>query len=532
MVFVFLTGCSGSGNGGTEATSKGSNTEATPEKPVTEIKKGVVVTGKAVDVTESANTVYKKKITIAPSLDFTSMDVQNDAGGTAKSVYMLVFNTLVEYDTMKDEYIPGLAESWKQVSDSVWEFKLRQGVKFHDGSEFTARDVKFTIERGMQMSASGSKFSSITEVDVIDDYTVHLKLKAPDNDLVYKLCEPNTVMLCANAFETLDENKANQVGTGPYMYKEWVQGDYLSLVRFNDYWGGATKTEEIVIRYIPEASSRLIALQTGEIDVCIDPPVVDLHYVAEDKGLVLWQIPSSNIRHIVVNLNVEPLNNKLVRQAIAHAIDRDALLALVYEGNATPHYNIMHPMSEFYIDVDYYEFDQAKAKALLAEAGYPDGFNTTIYSSSGTVQKAVANVIQAQLSEIGIKVEIQSLETATFNAGVAPGGTFPLAVDGWGGHTIGPDNALRTMLYSSAGSNRSNLKEDYVDKLIDDAISENDHETRKKMYAELQQYVVDNANWLPLAIEQINIGMRSDLQGFELPHGLFHHWRNLYIVEK
>lgn len=530
LVFILLTGCTGQDeqdNGGKVTISNDTN----PEKPVTEIKKGVFVTGKALDVIEDANTVYQETITIAPSLDFTSMDVQNDSGGTAKGVFMLVFNTLVEYDTMKDEYIPGLAESWEQISDTVWEFKLRQDVKFHDGSEFTAKDVKFTIERGKEMGASKSRFSSISEVEIVDEHTVNLILHSPDNDIIYKLCEPNTVIISVNAFETLDENEANQVGTGPYMYDEWVQGDYLSLVRFDDYWDGATKTKEIVIRYIPEASSRLIALQTGEIDMCVDPPVIDLHYVAGDEDLVLWQIPSSNIRHISVNMEVEPFTNKLVRQALMYAIDRDALLALVYEGNATPHYGVMHPISEFYIEADTPEYNPEKAKSLLAEAGYPNGFKTTIYSSTGTVQKTIANVMQAQLAEAGIEVEIQSIETATFNAG-QDNGEFDLAVDGWGGHTIGPDNSLRTCFHSKGSFNASNIHDEYVDKLIDEAIAESDYENRKSLYAELQNYLIDNANWIPLTIEQINVGMNVNVQGFELPHGLFHHWRNLYIIEQ
>ncbi|MDD4503207.1 MAG: ABC transporter substrate-binding protein [Clostridiaceae bacterium] len=528
MIAASLAGCSA------PASDKDapSSTEPASTEAAAETKKGVVVSGDAVSVVENENTVYQKKVTIAPSLDFTSTDVQNEAGGTAKGVYLLVFNTLVGYDTMNSKYIPSLAESWEQLSDTLWEFKLQKNVKFHDGSNFTAKDVKFTIERGLEQSASKSKFSSIKEVNIMDDYTVQLVLKAADNDLVYKLCEANTVMLCANAFETLDKTEANKIGTGPYMYNEWVQGDYLSLVSFKDYWEGAKKTEEIVIRYIPEASSRLIALQTGEIDLCVDPPAVDLHYVAEDKNLILWQIPSTNIRHIFLNLNVEPFKNKLVRQAVAHAINREDLVALVYEGNATPAYNIMHPSSEFYEDVDYYEYDLKKAKELLAEAGFPDGFKTTIYSSSGTVQKAVDSVIQAQLAEIGIDVEIKALETATFNAGVAPGGTYPIAVDGWGGHTVGPDNALRSPFHTNGNINRSNIVDEKVNNLIDTALITSNHDERAKMYAEVQEYIMDYANWIPLAVEQINVGMKSTLQGFELPHGLHHHWSNLYIVEK
>lgn len=490
------------------------------------------MSGEVVAVEETADTKYQKTITIAPSLSFTNMDVQNNNGGTDKSVYVLVFDTLVEYDTTIGEYVPGLAESWEQLSDTQWQFNLRKGVVFHDGTPFTAADVEFTIARGLEQSGAKGKFSSIAKVTVVDDYTILFDLNAPDNDLTYKLCEPNTSIICKKTFEEQGDEAGNKNGTGPYKYNKWVQGDYLSLIRNDEFWGGAKKTEEIVIREIPEASSRLIALQTGEIDLCIDPPAIDLHYVAEDPNLVLWQIPSTNIRHIFLNLNVAPFDNPLVRQAVAHAIDRESLVILVYEGNAQPAVNCMHPISEFYADVPYYEYDVEKAKALLAEAGYPDGFSTTIYSSTGTTQKAVAAVIQAQLAEIGIDVTIQSLETATFNAGVGHGGTYPIAVDGWGGHAIGPDYALRTIFHTEGSVNRSNIEDPAIDALIDKALAESDYEARKALYTEVQEFIMQNANWLPLAIEQINVGLKNTVQGFELPLGLHHHWANLYIVEE
>lgn len=490
------------------------------------------MSGEVVAVEETADTKYQKTITIAPSLSFTNWDVQNNNGGTDKSVYVTVFDTLVEFDTVKQEYVPGLAESWEQLADTQWKFNLRQGVKFHDGNPFTAEDVKFSVERGLEQSGSKGKYSSIKEVTIVDEYTVIFDLYAPNNDLIYMLCEPNTSMLCKKTFEEQGDEAGNKNGTGPFKFNEWIQGDYLSLVRFDEFWGGKAKTEEIKIREIPEASSRLIALQTGEIDIAIDPPAIDLHYVAEDPNLVLWQIPSTNIRHIFLNLNVEPFTNPLVRQAVAHAIDRESLVILVYEGNAQEAVNCMHTISEFYADVPYYEYDPEKAIALLAEAGYPDGFSTEIYSSTGTTQKAVAAVIQAQLAEVGIDVTINSLETATFNAGVGHGGTYPIAVDGWGGHAIGPDYALRTIFHTEGSVNRSNIEDPAIDKLIDDALAETDYETRKALYAEIQEFIMGNANWLPLAIEQINVGLKNTVQGFELPLGLHHHWRNLYIVEE
>ena len=276
---------------------------------------------------------YQETITIAPSLDFTGMEVQSNSGGTSKSVYVLTFNTLIEKDTMNNELVPGLAISWEQVSDSSYEFKLREGVKFHDGTDFTAEDVKFTFERGKTQSSSKGKLSSIAGVEIVDDYTVRIELDPIDCDIIYKLTDPNCSILSANAFNTMAEEEAYKIGTGPYQYHEWVQGDYVSLIRFDDYWGELPQTKEIVIRYIPEASSRLLALQTGEIDICIDPPSIDLHYVAEDPDMTLLQVNSSTLRIVLLNELVEPFNNALVRQAIAHAINREDFVSAVYEGN-------------------------------------------------------------------------------------------------------------------------------------------------------------------------------------------------------
>lgn len=482
---------------------------------------------------ESTGTpTYKKTITIAPSLDFNSKDVQNDAGQTSKTVYSMVFDTLVEYDTVEGKYIPGLATEWSQINDTLWEFKLREGVTFHDGSPFTSEDVKFTIERGWENSQSKSRLSTIEEVIIVDEYTVQLQLIDADYDLAYKLAEPNTSILCAKTFQEQGEEAGFDNGTGPYMYGEWVQGDYLQLLRFEDFWGGAKKTEEFIFKYIPEAASRLIALQNGEVDYCLDPPSVSLHYVAEDPNLVLYQIPSSNMRYVFLNTSIAPFDDIRVRQAVAHAIDRESMIIMVYEGNAQPATNVMHPTCEFYSELPYLEYDPELSKQLLAEAGYPNGFKTEIYSSTGSVQKAVAATLQGQLSEVGIQAEIFSLESAVFNANsYIHNGPYPIGISGWGGFSSGPDNGLRSIFYSSGSLNAQSFDDPYIDQLIDEAKSTGDEEERMKLYTEISEYMINDSSWIPIAIEQFNIGIRKEVQGFEPPFGLQQHLTNLYIEE-
>lgn len=478
----------------------------------------------------TGETGYEKTITIAPSLDFNSKDVQNDAGQTSKTVYSMVFNTLVEFDTLENQYVPGLATEWSQINDTLWEFKLRQGVTFHDGTPFTAEDVKFTIERGWENSQAKSRFSTIQEVIVVDDHTVQLKLWDADYDLAYKLAEPNTSILCAKTFQEQGDEAGFNNGTGPYKYGEWVQGDYLQLLRFDDFWGGAKKTEEFIFKYIPEAASRLIALQNEEVDYCLDPPTVSLHHITEDPNLDLWQIPSSNMRYIFLNTSIPPFDNIKVRQAIAHAIDRESMILMVYEGNAQAATNVMHPSCEYYTDLPYLEYDPELARQLLAEAGYPEGFETEIYSSTGTTQKAVAAALQGQLAEIGIQAEIFSLESAVFNANAyIQNGPYPIGISGWGGFSSGPDNGLRSIFYSSGSLNAQSFQDEYIDDLIDQAKATGDSQERQKLYTEISEYMINDSSWIPIAIEQFNIGIRKVVKGFEPPFGLQQHVTNLYI---
>jgi peptide/nickel transport system substrate-binding protein len=394
-----------------------------------------------------------------------------------------------------------------------------------------AKDVKFTLDRAKGQSGTRSRLTTIESIVAPDDYTVQLKMARMDVDLIYKLTDPGFSILSADAFARLEPAQAYRIGSGAFTYGEWIQGDRLTLKRNDSYWGEPPKTESIMIRFIPEASSRLIALQTGEIDVCIDPAAVDLHYIAKDPKLTLMQIPSTNIRYIGINMGKAPFDRKEVRQAIAHAMKRDDFLALVYEGNAMATNNVMHPEYTFYTEIQGYSYDPAKAKALLAQAGLPNGFNATIHSSQGTTQRAVATVFQAQLAEVGIRLNIQALETASFNASVAAGQPFDMMVNGWGGYAIGPDNALRPHFHSSGSSNRYQIKDRQIDQLLDRGLATAVVAERAAIYAEVQKYIIEQAVFLPIAVELINVGTKAGLKGFRLPNGLFHDFRYVNLSQ-
>lgn len=474
---------------------------------------------------------YQDTIIIAPALGFTGQDVQKSTSGTGKSVFSSVFNTLVDLG-LEGEIVPELAESWELKADTIYEFKLRKDVVFHDGKKFDAKDVKFTIEHGLEESASSGKMKGIDEVKIIDDYTVQFILDAPNMDLLYKLTDRNCCMLSSEAFASLDDEEAYKIGTGPYKYEEWVEGDYVSFVRFDNYWGERPNTNKIIVKTIPEASSRLIALQTGEVDVIIDPPPVDLHYIAEDPDLHLKQVISAAIRYIGLNTRDPILENPLVRKAMAYGINRDDYITAVYEGNAIPHNNVVHASTEFYSEIKGYNYDPDKAKALLAEAGYPDGFSITVKSSSGTIEKNCCPVFQAQMADIGIKVNIENYETATY-VSMRNARDIQAIVDSWGGHFIGPDNALRSHWYApdlDRGSNITGIADPYVNETLDAALAEGDINKRKQLYAELQRYLVEDlATELPICIEFINIGLKKNIDGWRDPDGIIYDWSYICI---
>lgn len=484
------------------------------------------------DSAQPTEATYQETITIGINADMNKRDLQNTSSVIDRANGKLAMDTLVQYDSEKKEIVADLATEWTQLDETTWQFKLREGVKFHDGTDFDAEDVVFTFTRGKDQANSKSKLNTIDTIEVVDPLTINLKLTTADPDILYKLCDMVSVIYSKEAFDTMSEEEAVTIGTGPFKYDEWVQGSHASFVAFDDCWEGAPKTKNIVMKYIPEAPARLIALQTGEIDVALEPPATDYHYVEEDPNLTLYQMNGTNLRYVWLNVNVKPFDNKLVRQAVSYALDREEVIAIVYSGNATACANVMHPDNEFFsADATKYELNLEKAKELLAEAGYPNGFDCTIYCTTGNTQKAVATVVQSQLAKIGINVTIDAQESATFSEGVKHGGSYDMAVDGWGGYAAGVDAAVRPVFHSTGATNRCNIEDAKVDELIDAGLAAPDSAARMQVYAELEDYLMEEAVWVPFAVERINVATKSALEGWTLPHGTTENYRYLFIAE-
>lgn len=342
-------------------------------------------------------------------------------------IYYAMYETLVD-QTKEMEIVPMLAESWTTSDDGlVWTFKLRQDVKFHDGTPFDAEAVKFNVELWTTNAPQGAinTTSDITDVKVLDSHTVQLTINAPNNQLLITLANRGRAILSPTAVKEKGEDFGRQPsGTGPFKFSNWVTDSTITLVKNENYWqkdanGNALPyLEKLEFKLIPDASVRRTALLTGEIDLDFS---VAPESVSELTGASQYEIfnqPGMGYISLRLLTTQPPFDKKEVRQALAWATDRDALNKAIYFGFAFPGYTMYSPPTPGFRDIKPNgPRDIAKGKDLLTRAGYPDGFEMDMIVAS-PLHQTMAEVLQAQYKEIGVKVNIKNLERGTFLDGI------------------------------------------------------------------------------------------------------------------
>jgi peptide/nickel transport system substrate-binding protein len=503
-----LTGCGGSSSSSSSSSSDTSSDTSSA-------------------TTESTGS-YKETITIGLPEDITNTDPQESNATMNLILQQCIHDRLISLNS-DGTFSCDLAESYDQVSDTVWQFNLRQGVKFHNGAEMTAEDVVYTFERAKTSSAANDKVEMISEVRAVDDYTVEIELTDQISDILYYIAYPTLGILCKEAVESDPEN-GPQIGAGPYVFDEWSTGDKITLHAFEDYYKGEKPTKNLVMRIVPEASSRVIALQTGEIDICVDPSAVELSHISEDSSLDLLQVSSERLHYLAFNMSGELFgSNQLLRQAIAMAINKDDIISVATEGLGTPATTFFSPGYGYYDGYDPYSYNPEKAKELLAEAGYPDGLEFTIYYN-GNLKELMSQVIQSNLKEIGITVNIEKLEISALKSKLASG-DYDAAVYNWANDSAGPDNNVRPLFRTGSSSNRTHFSDSYIDDLMDEALKETDSDKRLEMYQEIQTYILDECPLVPCFYETISVGINKDLQNFSPDTSGLHRFYDCYIIE-
>jgi peptide/nickel transport system substrate-binding protein len=471
--------------------------------------------------------------------DSTSLDPITTTEGEAFKVTENIFETLVQFGDQDVSLNPGLAESWEPSEDGLtYTFKLRKGVKFHDGTDFNAEAVVFNFERWASGDAEkfpyysnfggykGDEGHVIKEVKAVDEHTVQFVLNRPQGPFLKNLAMSPFGIASPAAIEKYgDDFRSNPVGTGPFKFVEWKQNDTVTLEKNPDYWQeGLPKLNKVIYRVIPENTARLNALVSGEIDIMDGLNYSDEETVASNANLQVVERPSMNVGYLGMTATRKPFDNKLVRQAINHAIDKKSLIEAFYAGKAEPAVNPMPPNIDGYNkDVKDYAYDLEKAKALLKEAGYEKGFEIDLWAMPVArpympeAQK-VAEVIQDSLSKIGVTANIKSAEWATYLDDAAAG-KFDMFMLGWTGDNGDADNFLYTLLdKDSIGSNNySYYSNDELHDILIAAQSEPDKDKRNELYKQAQVIIKDDAPWVPLVHSRPLLAAAKDVSGY-LPH--------------
>lgn len=522
FALLVVTACSG-GSSNTDESEKDNATEDT----VTEEDKygGTLIFGRGADA--------------------VSLDPINVTDGESIRVTHNVFETLFEYD-QNLELQPKLATGYETSEDGLtWTLKLREGVKFHDSTDFNADAVVFNFERWMDPNNpyhqgdfvyysflyggfKGDENHLIEYVKAVDEYTVEIKLKRKTAPFLSYLAISMFGIASPTAIEKYgDKINENPVGTGPFKFETWKRNDMITLVKNEDYWmEGKPYLDQLIFKVIPENSARLTALQTGEIDILDGMNPGDVGLVESTEGIELIKRPSFNIGYMAFNMEKEPFNNPLVRKAINMAINKEEIVNAFYSGLAEVAKNPIPPSLWGYNDsIEDYEYNVEEAKKLLAEAGFENGFKTTLYTMSNPrpylpEPLKISEAVQADLAEIGIEVEIQTYEWATYLEKSSQG-EHEMAMFGWTGVMADPDNFLFPNLSKTnaekPANNRAFYKSDQFTQLITEARETLDQEKRIDLYKQAQEVFHEDAPWVMLAHTTPPLAQADYVEGY-VPH--------------
>lgn len=441
----------------------------------------------------------KNVLKIGVGIDVTGLDPHNYRATTDLLVTKLICETLVEFD-LNMKVVPGLATSWERLDDTTWRFKLRKGVKFHDGTPFDAKAAKISLDRAKDAPRAQNYVGFVASTAIEDDYTIVVKSKRPFANFLGNLCSPVGGFISPKAIETYkDDIASHPVGTGRFKLKEWRPKERLVLVRNDNYWGKKVKLNECIIIPIPEEGTRAMAFESVEIDVIMDPLPHRIGEYKANKNINVITGPASRMVWVGFNPQDKVLSNINLRRAIAHAINRDEIVEHVMEGLGINAQEIIPPIIMKSKKKYNFNYDPERAKKLLIEAGYPNGLELNLWTPEGRYLKdrQIAEAVQAQLARIGIKVKIQVMEWGAYVDAVFRH-EQQLYIVGWGFGAGDPDAALRACFYSTSKFNWSNYRNPEMDRLLDRAISTLDPKQRENLYNEIQQLLIDDVALVPI----------------------------------
>lgn len=463
-----------------------------------------------------SNSEKKDNLVIAFESDASTLIANTDVNYVTDTQIRNIYDPLIERDGETGEYKPVLAESWENLDELTWRIKLKEDVKFHNGVEFNADAVKFSIDFILDEANKSfyrSRWIDVEKVKVISPFEIEIITSKPFPSLIQRIIEDLLILEPSYIKDVgLDEASKKPVGTGAYQFVEWSRDNFLKLESFEDYWNGTPSIKNVEFRYIPEFSSRLSAFLSGEIDLFKNIPVDAVERVESAEESKVVQISSSRINYLALNtFHKGPMQDERVRKALNYAVDVDELLKSVLNGYGTKMTGPLSKINIGYVETEDYGYDPDKAIELLKEAGYdPESLTLTLDTPSGRypMDSQVAQAIAAQLKRIGVTVNVQVNEWGSHLEKIQNREMKDMFILGWGPafdqqSTI--ENLFTEVAPYSGFSDKAIEKEIYKTNALFN------EETRFNGYAEIQKELVAKAAWVPLWQQEDLYAVRKNL---------------------
>lgn len=433
---------------------------------------------------------------------------------------------------------PLLAESYEVSSDSRnYTVRLRSGIKFHDGTPLNASTVKYSFERLLNPNVkvpTRAYFTVISRIEVVDELTVRFVLKEPYAPFITVLSFTQAAIISPKAAESLKEailTSPINIGTGPFKFKEWVKGDRIVLVRNENYWNGTPYFNEVVFKVVPDAQTRTAMLLAGDLDLIIQPSATDVEMLSQRSDVRVIATASNRVMYVGINTRYGPLKDVRVRQALNYAVDKEAIVKNVLFGLGEVTDSPLPSYSLGYLRLGPYPYDPGKAKELLREAGYPNGFKVVLITPTGRYMfdKQVAEAVAQYLREVGIEVELRTYDWPTYVSTIlAPlnATEVQLFLLGWSPGTPDPHLYLYQRFHSTQftpnGFNNFFYNRSEVDKLLDEGVRNADPVKRVAIYENVSKIIWEDAPNIFLYLQYFVVVTRADLINVKVfPYEMF-----------
>ncbi len=459
----------------------------------------------------------KDSLVVATMSETPSMGPYDHNAVAGDYMNQLVYSSLFETDADLNP-VPELVDTYENTSDTEWLFHLKQGVKFHDGGDLTSEDVVASITYAKTCPEINLYNGSILSVEAVDDYTVKMTTDGPSATLLYDLCHHGNSIVPKELLDSGNDFNENPIGSGPYKFVSWKRGDSIQFEAFEDFYEGAPSIKNMTWKIIPEGSSRTIALEAGEVDMIIEVEAMDAERIESNSDLTLLKHESTAINWLMLNNEKPGLDNQNVRHAINSAINRDDLVTVAMNGMATPAYSSTPLGMLGSTDEGADTYDVKKAQEYMDASGVdPKSVKMSIICSNDTKKRA-AEVIQSNLTEIGINCEIESMDLATYLSTTAEG-NYTASI---GGYSSSDMVSYLVGVYHSksiGASNKTRLNNPEIDALIDEAAATVDPEAREVILKEVTVQLNELCSQVSLYQDMYLRAYNANLEGVDINAG-------------